>query len=196
MLQVFMTSAELYEYCFPSQELLRLKQLQIKLGDCLNLSDCLSGTCFGPLHRQGCPVKTRPAIPAQTKAQRPGLVENQQTFIKTTQPRAQSPKPSQDQSPEPRAQSPAQSPEQTKAHSPEPRAQKAKAKAKPPKTPDPNPIQFLLPIWTIKDLGIAKGFSPFVCLFWEHDPFKTRSRSNLTYGPVKTRSWGKTVNLY
>ena len=126
MLQVFMTSAELYEYCFPSQELLRLKQLQIKLGDCLNLSDCLSGTCFGPLHRQGCPVKTRPAIPAQTKAQRPGLGENQQTFIKTTQPRAQSPKPSQDQSPEPRAQPRAQSKPKPTARSPEPRKQKQK----------------------------------------------------------------------
>ena len=134
MLQVFMTSAELYEYCFPSQELLRLKQLQIKLGDCLNLSDCLSGTCFGPLHNKGCPVKTRPAIPAQTKAQRPGLGENQQTFIKTTQPRAQSPKPSQDQSPEPRAQPRANQSPQPGAQSPE-----SKSNSKTPQNSGPKP---------------------------------------------------------
>ena len=58
MLQVFMTSAELHEHCFPSQELPRPKQLQIKLGDCPNLSECLSGICIGPRIKKALPIWT------------------------------------------------------------------------------------------------------------------------------------------
>ena len=150
MLQVFMTSAELHEHCFPSQELPRPKQLQIKLGDCPNLSECLSGICIGPRVKKALPIWTIIDL---------GLAKG---FSKTAlcvcccSITLSSPEPS---------------PEQTKACEPTARSPQPENKSKSKTWQNPAKlrtqtlynfyprIKKALPIWTMIDLGLAKGFS-------------------------------------
>ena len=171
MLQVFMTSAELHEHCFPSQELPRPKQLQIKLGDCPNLSECLSGICIGPRIKKALPIWTIIDL---------GLAKG---FSKTAlcvcccSITLSSPEPS---------------PEQTRACEPTARKQKQKQNlAKPGKTPDPNPIQFLSPHKEgATDLDDDRSRpcrrflqNRFVCLLLKHNPFKSRAQPRANQSP-------------